>query len=91
MIKISLDDKVLKVIKDSPFSGGTDEWFIASSIYPWDKANSRSKHGAWIRAVISAGQRLQKNGLVGCYIVSHGMPGYNAPQTRLWFAKELRK
>ena len=86
---MKLEDKVLAVIlKYGEGRGGCDEWEIASSIYPWDDFSQRAKHGAWIRAIIQAGQRLQKNGLAGSYLVSHGLPGYNAPQSRIWFAKK---
>ena len=79
----NLDEKVLAIItRDGVGRGGVDEWIIASSIYPWDKY--RSKHGAWIRAIIQAGERLQKRGLVGCFMVSHGE---GTSDTRIWFSK----
>ncbi len=82
-----IDDKMLEIIKrEGEGRGGVDEWFIASSIYPWAVSACRGKHGAWINQVIRAGRRLQAKGLVGSFIVSHGEPGYNAPQTRIWFA-----
>ena len=84
-----IDDKVLEVIrKYTRERNGADDWLIASSIYNWDGEGMRPKHGAWITQVNQAGMRLQKRGLVGAFIVSHGLPGYNAPQSRVWFARD---
>ena len=86
-MKIDIDEKMLKILKERDAYGGTDEWFIASSIFDWDGKGNRKKHGAWIRCVIQAGIRLQNKGLVGHFMVSHGQPGYNAPDSRLWFLR----
>ena len=86
-----IDGKVLAIIREQGAGcGGVDEWEIASSIYPWDAPGCRSKHGAWINQVIRAGERLQAKDLVGCYAISHGLPGYDAPQSRIWFAKVIK-
>ncbi len=82
---MTLDDKVLAVIrKEGKGIGGVDEWFIASSIYPWDGHDMRRKRGAWIRAVIGACCRLQERGLVGTFTVSHGE---GTVGTRIWGAR----
>jgi hypothetical protein len=87
---MTIDDEVLKVISHG-VNGMADEWEIASSVYPWDGKepeisfrSARRKHGAWIRVVVQAGCRLTDKGLVGSFIETHGLPGYNAPQSRIW-------
>ena len=86
-MKETIDDKVLRVLLERDVGyGGCDDWFIASSIYPWD--GNRRKHGAWIRVVNQAGLRLKNKGLANGYSLSHGLPGYNAPQSSIWYATE---
>ena len=80
-----LDDRVLSIIQDCKGYGGCDEWEIASSIYNWGDSKQRSKHGAWIRAIISSCHRLQKQGLVGYFWVSHGE---GVSGTRIWCARQ---
>lgn len=76
-----MDDAILRILRDHKGSGGCNEWEIASSLYPWGDSKQRQKHGAWIRVVIGACARLQKQGLVGYYFVSHGD---GVPGTRIW-------
>lgn len=89
--KKNFDDKVLAVLQKPEYlgHGGVDEWEIASSIFPWDGAGMRSKHGAWIRAVVQAGYRLQQKGLAGNFMVLHHPPGHNGPESRVWFANKV--
>lgn len=87
-MKKGIDDKMLNYIrKQGEGYGGCDEWEIARAIFPFDDVEQRHKKGAWIRCIVQAGIRLQEKGLAGSYMVRHGMPGYNAWQSRIWFAR----
>ena len=64
-----IDDLILQILSDGK---SRNEWEIASSLYPWNDNTTRSKHGAWIRCVVQALWRLQRQGLVGYFWTSHG-------------------
>jgi len=76
-MKQKIDDRILEVLGDGESYG---EWEIASHLYPWSGTN-RSKHGAWIRAIVQALWRLHKQGKVGYFWQGHGD---DAAGDRIW-------
>ena len=74
---------ILKVLSQS-LNESADDWLIASTIHNFDQIDCRPKHGGWITAVNKACWRMEKQGLVHGWIMSHGLPQYNPPQSRLW-------
>ena len=72
-----IDDRILEVLRVAQPKG---EYEIALSIYPWNETN-RSKHGAWIRAIVQALWRLEQHGIVGHFWESHGD---GVPGDRIW-------
>ena len=77
-MKVKITDKILGVLSDGQSHG---EWEIAFHLYGWNDSN-RSKHGAWIRLIVQALWRLERDGNVSHFWVSHGK---GVAGDRMWF------
>ena len=55
--------RVLKAIEESP-NKMTGRWEIAWNEFPKEWEAKRSGHGAMIRSILQAGQRLKSKGLI---------------------------
>jgi len=73
-----IDKKILQLLSDGQTYG---EWDIAFRLYDWDDTN-RSKHGAWIRCIVQSLWRLEYQGWVAHFWISHGE---GVAGDRMWF------
>jgi len=83
MTRAKLTERVLDVLGSSDLPLG--EWELAFKLYPWSTSN-RSKHGAWIRVIVQSLWKLESQGRVSHFWVSHG---FGVAGDRMWFRRML--
>jgi len=80
-----LDSDISALLRVSPT--GLSEWELAMTIFPWSDNSNRSKHGGWITCVVKALWKMERQGRVGHFWVSHGD---GVPGTRIWVDRTTR-